>query len=120
MGPYHRGVPYILACIRIVAQYGFLDAKICRGILPKMDGLVGTFSRGLATVIDGKAISNEILSEISGKTAELTTRYGKKPGLAVVLVGNRPDSARYVSMKKKSSEEGRNRVFRKCIIRRRR
>ena len=79
----------------------FLTSKCARGILPKMHGLVGTFSRGLATVIDGKAISNEILSEISGKTAELTTRYGKKPGLAVVLVGNRPDSARYVSMKKK-------------------
>ena len=70
-----------------------------------MDGLAGTFSRGLATVIDGKAVSTEILSEISEKTAELTTRYGKKPGLAVVLVGNRPDSARYVSMKKKVAKK---------------
>ena len=83
----------------------FWMSQFTRRAFPRMDSLARTFSRGLATVIDGKAVSTEILSEISEKTAELTTRYGKKPGLAVVLVGNRPDSARYVSMKKKVAKK---------------
>ena len=34
-----------------------------------------------------------------------SSKYSKQPGLAVVLVGNRPDSAKYVSMKKKAAKE---------------
>lgn len=36
---------------------------------------------------------------------ELKASHGVTPGLAVVLVGNRTDSATYVRMKKKAAEE---------------
>ena len=61
--------------------------------------------RGLATKIDGNAVASEIRAEIAAATAELSSKYGKQPGLAVVLVGDRPDSAKYVSMKKKAAKE---------------
>ena len=64
-----------------VAQYGFSIPKLARGIFPRMDGLVGTFSRGLATVIDGKAVSTEILSEISGKNSRADDTIWQKTRL---------------------------------------
>lgn len=55
-----------------------------------------------AKIIDGKAIAARIRQEI---TAEVALLLGeKKPGLAVVLVGSRPDSQTYVNMKKKACE----------------
>jgi methylenetetrahydrofolate dehydrogenase (NADP+)/methenyltetrahydrofolate cyclohydrolase len=50
------------------------------------------------TIIDGKAIANEILAEIK----EETTTLSLKPGLAFILVGNDPASETYVRMKKKA------------------
>ena len=64
--------------------------------------------RGLATKIDGNAVASEIRAEIAAATAELCSKYGKQPGLAVGLVGDRPDSAKYVSMKKKAANKLRN------------
>ena len=62
-------------------------------------------TRGIATKIDGNAIAKDIRGEIATTTAELHAQHGKQPGLAVVLVGARPDSAKYVSMKKKACAE---------------
>ena len=58
-----------------------------------------------ATIIDGKAISAEIRAEIKQHATELKEQHGVTPGLAVVLVGARTDSATYVRMKKKAAAE---------------
>ncbi|XP_028771171.1 bifunctional protein FolD 2 [Neltuma alba] len=59
----------------------------------------------VATVIDGKAVSQAIRSEISGEVRLLSQKYGQVPGLAVVIVGNRKDSQSYVGMKRKACAE---------------
>ncbi|CDP03515.1 unnamed protein product [Coffea canephora] len=58
-----------------------------------------------ATVIDGKAVAHTIRSEIADEVRQLSQKYGKVPGLAVVLVGHRKDSQSYVSMKRKACAE---------------
>ncbi|XP_075103973.1 bifunctional protein FolD 2-like [Nicotiana tabacum] len=58
-----------------------------------------------ATIIDGKAIAQTIRSEIASEVRLLSEKYGKVPGLAVVIVGNRKDSQSYVNMKRKSCAE---------------
>jgi len=57
------------------------------------------------TNIDGKAIAATIRAEIKDHVAQLQKEKDVTPGLAVVLVGNRPDSATYVRMKKKAAAE---------------
>lgn len=59
----------------------------------------------MAKLIDGKAIAATIRSELGEKVSVLKEKYGKIPGLAVVLVGDRKDSATYVRMKKKACKE---------------
>ncbi|XP_057439295.1 bifunctional protein FolD 2 [Lotus japonicus] len=59
----------------------------------------------MATVIDGKAVANTIRSEIADEVRLLSQKYGKVPGLAVVIVGNRKDSQSYVGMKRKACAE---------------
>ena len=61
--------------------------------------------RPLATKISGTAISKEIREEMKQEVMALQAEHGVTPGLAVVLVGNRPDSATYVRMKKKAAAE---------------
>jgi hypothetical protein len=46
-----------------------------------------------AALIDGKAIAATIRTEIKQETEALTREHGVVPGLAVVIVGNRTDSA---------------------------
>ena len=59
----------------------------------------------MATVIDGKAVAQTIRSEIAEEVRALSQKYGKVPGLAVVIVGNRKDSQSYVGMKRKACAE---------------
>ena len=56
-------------------------------------------------IIDGKAIAADIRGEIKEEVSAMKAKYGKVPGLAVVIVGSRPDSATYVRMKRKACEE---------------
>ena len=58
-----------------------------------------------AQVIDGKLIAETIRKEIAVEAAALKSKYGRSPGLAVVLVGSRGDSATYVRMKRKACAE---------------
>ncbi|CAH9097144.1 unnamed protein product [Cuscuta europaea] len=58
-----------------------------------------------ATIIDGKTIAQTIRSEIASEIQVMSAKYGKVPGLAVVIVGNRKDSQSYVNMKRKSCAE---------------
>lgn len=59
----------------------------------------------MTQIIDGKKVSQEIRDSLKIKVAELHNKYGKVPGLAVVLVGDDPASAVYVRMKGKGCEE---------------
>ncbi|CAM9447486.1 unnamed protein product [Ascophyllum nodosum] len=59
-----------------------------------------------AKIIDGKATAAQIRKELTLRVADLVeSTGGLAPGLAVVLVGDRRDSATYVRMKKKACEE---------------
>ncbi|KAM7274979.1 hypothetical protein ACFE04_016845 [Oxalis oulophora] len=58
-----------------------------------------------AKIIDGKAIAQTIRSEIAQEVQQLSDKYSKVPGLAVVIVGNRKDSQSYVNMKRKACAE---------------
>ncbi|KAK1293575.1 hypothetical protein QJS10_CPB17g01346 [Acorus calamus] len=58
-----------------------------------------------ATIIDGKAIAQSIHQEISNEVRNLSQTYGKVPGLAVIIVGDRKDSQTYVNMKRKACGE---------------
>ena len=51
----------------------------------------------MAQIIDGKAISAQIREEIKNKVAAME----RKPGLAVIIVGENPASKVYVKNKKK-------------------
>ena len=55
----------------------------------------------MATLLDGKALSAKIKQQIKEETALLP----KKPGLAVIIVGDNPASRVYVNNKKKACEE---------------
>jgi methylenetetrahydrofolate dehydrogenase (NADP+)/methenyltetrahydrofolate cyclohydrolase len=54
-----------------------------------------------AQLIDGVALSKQIRAEIAQRAAALTAR-GRRPGLAVILVGDDPASATYVKNKVKA------------------
>ncbi|HVM62373.1 MAG TPA: bifunctional methylenetetrahydrofolate dehydrogenase/methenyltetrahydrofolate cyclohydrolase FolD [Verrucomicrobiae bacterium] len=54
-----------------------------------------------ATLIDGKAIAEQINTETTAEIERLKSQAHITPGLAVVLVGDNPASATYVSMKDK-------------------
>eukprot|EP00953_Heterococcus_sp_UTEX-ZZ885_P021281 11872-Heterococcus_DN1.PRE.1 len=56
-------------------------------------------------IIDGKAIAASIRQELVSSVADFKASSGVTPGLAVVLVGERRDSATYVRMKKKACDE---------------
>jgi len=52
-----------------------------------------------ATLIDGKAFSNTLVTRVAERAAELGTIIGRAPALAVVLVGDNAASAVYVRNK---------------------
>src|SRR5512138_3530971 len=58
-----------------------------------------------AQIIDGKLIAQQVRQEVAAKVAERTTAGKRKPTLATVLVGDRPDSAAYVASKGKACQE---------------
>ena len=55
----------------------------------------------MAVIIDGKAVSAKVRSEVAEETARLKEK-GIVPGLAVIIVGNDPASRVYVNNKKKA------------------
>ena len=54
----------------------------------------------MTTIIDGKSVSESILSELTKAVSSLNG----SPGLAVILVGDNPASKAYIGMKKKACE----------------
>mmetsp|Transcript_13998 Transcript_13998/g.27146 ORF Transcript_13998/g.27146 Transcript_13998/m.27146 type:complete len:375 (+) Transcript_13998:30-1154(+) len=59
-------------------------------------------ARSFATAgkIDGKGVSQEVWKEVAAEVEKLP----RKPGLAVILVGDRPDSRSYVTLKHKAAD----------------
>jgi methylenetetrahydrofolate dehydrogenase (NADP+) / methenyltetrahydrofolate cyclohydrolase len=56
-----------------------------------------------ARVLDGTAVAGQIRAELAPEMAAFTSRAGRPPGLAIVLVGNDPASELYVRNKLKSA-----------------
>jgi methylenetetrahydrofolate dehydrogenase (NADP+)/methenyltetrahydrofolate cyclohydrolase len=58
-----------------------------------------------AQLIDGKQVAKRVKTEIRAEIDALVGRGGRRPGLAVVMVGDNPASAIYVRNKRKACEE---------------
>jgi methylenetetrahydrofolate dehydrogenase (NADP+) / methenyltetrahydrofolate cyclohydrolase len=66
-----------------------------------------------AKIIDGKQVAASIRLECKTRVAQLRAKTGVTPGLAVILVGDNPASAVYVTSKIKACAEAGMRSFRK-------
>jgi methylenetetrahydrofolate dehydrogenase (NADP+)/methenyltetrahydrofolate cyclohydrolase len=55
-----------------------------------------------AKILDGKALAAKIQKELAATITELQPKIGRPPGLAVLMVGDNPASAAYVSNKEKA------------------
>jgi methylenetetrahydrofolate dehydrogenase (NADP+)/methenyltetrahydrofolate cyclohydrolase len=55
--------------------------------------------------IDGKEIAEKVREEVAQEALRFAEKYGRKPGLHVVLVGNDPASAVYVRNKEAAAEK---------------
>ena len=58
----------------------------------------------MAQILDGKALAQQIQNERSTQVRRWQERYGRAPGLAVLMVGDNPASAAYVRNKEKACE----------------
>jgi methylenetetrahydrofolate dehydrogenase (NADP+)/methenyltetrahydrofolate cyclohydrolase len=58
-----------------------------------------------AQIIDGKLIAQQVREEVAGEVVKRMAAGKRKPTLATVLVGDRPDSAAYVASKGKACLE---------------
>jgi methylenetetrahydrofolate dehydrogenase (NADP+) / methenyltetrahydrofolate cyclohydrolase len=59
----------------------------------------------MAKILDGKAVSAKERQKSAARAADFFSTHGRKPGLAVVKVGEDPASAVYVRNKRKACEE---------------
>ncbi|SNR58511.1 bifunctional methylenetetrahydrofolate dehydrogenase/methenyltetrahydrofolate cyclohydrolase FolD [Desulfurobacterium atlanticum] len=59
----------------------------------------------MATILDGKALAQKIKEELRDEIERLEEAVGRRPGLAVVLVGDDPASKIYVKNKERTCEE---------------
>jgi methylenetetrahydrofolate dehydrogenase (NADP+)/methenyltetrahydrofolate cyclohydrolase len=55
-----------------------------------------------AQLLDGKALAQRLYAEMKGQIQTLEAKYGRPPGLAVLMVGDNPASAAYVRNKEKA------------------
>jgi len=60
---------------------------------------------GGAILLDGKAVAAKVRRTVAARAAEFVARYGRRPGLAVVQVGEDPASSVYVRNKLAASLE---------------
>ena len=58
----------------------------------------------MSTIIDGKALSLSLKEQMRDRIVELEKEYGRKPCLAVIIVGDNPASRSYVRGKIKAAE----------------
>ena len=55
----------------------------------------------MARIIDGRLIAKELMNSLRVEASHLI----RPPGLAAVLVGNRPDSKKYVTLKQSAAHK---------------
>jgi methylenetetrahydrofolate dehydrogenase (NADP+)/methenyltetrahydrofolate cyclohydrolase len=60
---------------------------------------------GGAVLLDGKAVAARVRAEVAQRAAEFAARHARRPGLAVVQVGEHPASSVYVRNKRRSCLE---------------
>jgi methylenetetrahydrofolate dehydrogenase (NADP+)/methenyltetrahydrofolate cyclohydrolase len=60
---------------------------------------------GGAVLLDGKAVAAKVRAEVAQRAADFAALHGRRPGLAVVQVGDHPASSVYVRNKRRSSKE---------------
>lgn len=70
-----------------------------------MSALARSAITSSAAIIDGRALAAEMRRDIRDRVNSLRSRHGVVPGLAVILVGDDPASAIYVSHKIKACEQ---------------
>lgn len=58
-----------------------------------------------AKILDGKALSAKIQESLSAQIQECQPKFGRPPGLAVLMVGDNPASAAYVRGKERACEK---------------
>ncbi len=58
----------------------------------------------MSHILDGKALSKKIKNEVKLEVNNLVEKYGKKPHLVVILIGDNPASETYVASKERSSK----------------
>ena len=58
----------------------------------------------MSQLIDGKALSLSLKEDMKSRMAELENKYGRKPCLCVIIVGDNPASRSYVRGKIKAAE----------------
>ena len=61
--------------------------------------------RSPAVVLDGKAVAAKVRAEVAARASLFAAKYGRRPGLAVVQVGEDPASTVYVRNKRRSCVE---------------
>ena len=57
----------------------------------------------MGQIIDGKALSAAVKDEVKAQVPELEAKYGRKPCLVVIIVGENPASQVYVRNKVKAA-----------------
>jgi methylenetetrahydrofolate dehydrogenase (NADP+)/methenyltetrahydrofolate cyclohydrolase len=58
-----------------------------------------------ARILDGKALAESVRAEVRASAAAFQTRFGRAPGLDVILVGDDPASLLYTRSKERASNE---------------
>ena len=58
-----------------------------------------------ATLLDGKAVAQQIRDELTGRVGSVKKKLGRPPALAIILVGDDPASEVYVRNKLKTAED---------------
>ncbi|HEY7458648.1 MAG TPA: bifunctional methylenetetrahydrofolate dehydrogenase/methenyltetrahydrofolate cyclohydrolase FolD [Xanthobacteraceae bacterium] len=64
-----------------------------------------------AKIIDGKALAAEVRGKVAEEAKRVTTKLGRTPGLAVVLVGENPASQVYVRSKSRATVDAGMKSF---------
>lgn len=79
-------------------------AKIsCDNLFYRKDIAHCALEFGRARIIDGKAVSQAVKDRIRDMVPSLEVKYGRKPSLAVIIVGENPASQVYVRNKVKAA-----------------
>lgn len=73
--------------------------------LSNVYGVPGLGGRGVATLIDGRAIAAAERAAVAAGVKELVAAHGRTPTLATLLIGEDPASAVYVASKVKACAE---------------